>query len=48
MSLVGPSLQFAAARQFSRFRSEADIRPVALVTGGASSGIGAERQHPYC
>ena len=41
MSEFGPSLQFAAAQQFSRFRSEA-VPPVAQVTG-ASSGIGAER-----
>jgi hypothetical protein len=27
MSLVGPSRHFAAAQQFSRFRSEADIEP---------------------
>jgi hypothetical protein len=30
MSLIGPSRHFVAAQQFSRFRSEADIRPAAL------------------
>jgi hypothetical protein len=30
MSLIGLSLQFAAARQFSRLRSETDIQQAAL------------------
>jgi hypothetical protein len=37
MSLFGPLRRFAAARQFGRFRSEADVNPQARLAGSVEN-----------